>query len=267
VSTLVWAANRADVAELHEVKKQLAKKYGKEWVERAEQDADHVVNERVVHKLGIRPPSAALVQKYLLEIAKTHNIQWTPTEKPLTDEQMAWQSMPAPTGATVPMAPGSAFSHLFTNTNPGGSGVPNPLPQQPPSGGGAGNGGGGGNIRAAPTMPVATPISPAHGFPSSKKGFEPLDNTPTPSPSAPAQEGEGEEEEAVSASAVYDIPLPPSEPPVLPLPPPPPPPELPPAPATTGSGDHLGVSGSAGGNGSGLDVEDLESRFNRLKGR
>lgn len=45
------------------------------------QDADHAVNERVVHKLGIRPPSAALVQKYLLEIAKTAGVEWTPTEK------------------------------------------------------------------------------------------------------------------------------------------------------------------------------------------
>lgn len=39
------------------------------------------MNERVVHKLGIRPPSAALVQKYLLEIAKTAGVEWTPTEK------------------------------------------------------------------------------------------------------------------------------------------------------------------------------------------
>lgn len=41
--------------ELHEVKKQFAKKFGKEFVERAEKDEDRLVNERVAHKLSIRP--------------------------------------------------------------------------------------------------------------------------------------------------------------------------------------------------------------------
>ena len=246
----------------------MVKKYGAEWVQRAERDEDHAVNERVVHKLGIRPPSAALVQKYLLEIAKMHNLQWTPTEKPLTEEQMAWQSMPAPSGATVPMAPGTAFSHLYTNTNinnkPGGGGdgaggagggggamVPNPLPQQPPPSSSSfhnNNGGGGLDILAAPTtVPVATPISPPPG--TTKEGFVPLPPAPAPAPApasqppAPAPSAPAEEEDEASSSAVYDIPLPPSEPPVLP------PPDLPAAPATTGSGDHLhlGVSGERRG--------------------
>jgi len=58
VVTLIWATNRADVAELHEVKKQFAKKFGKEFVERAEKDEDRLVNERVAHKLSIRPVCA-----------------------------------------------------------------------------------------------------------------------------------------------------------------------------------------------------------------
>lgn len=201
-----------------------------------------------------------------------HSNQTTNTQ-PLTDE-MAWQSMPAPSGATVPMAPATGFSNLYTNTNNkgggggGGGGVPNPLPQ----GGSAGNGsaGGGLDIPAAPTtMPVATPISPAHG--SAKEGFVPPPPAPTtaappqppvvpavplppPTPSAPAGE-----EAPDSAAAVYDIPLPPTTAPVLPTP------ELPPPLPTSGSGDqHLGVSGSGSGAG---DVEDLEARFNRLQGR
>lgn len=55
VVTLIWATNRADIMELHEVKKQFAKKFGKEFVERAEKDEDRLVNERVAHKLSIRP--------------------------------------------------------------------------------------------------------------------------------------------------------------------------------------------------------------------
>lgn len=37
------------------MKKQFAKKFGKEFVERAEKDEDRLVNERVAHKLSIRP--------------------------------------------------------------------------------------------------------------------------------------------------------------------------------------------------------------------
>lgn len=263
-----------------QVKKQFVRKYGREWVERAEQDAERLVNERVVHKLGIRPPSAALVQKYLLEIARAHNVEWTPTERPgLTDEQMAWRSMPAPTGASVPMAPGTNFGGLYSNQPPQ---LP-PAPSPPGGKGGRGNGGGGGGEGAIPVapsnMPVATPVVPPHTS-GGKEGFVhppptpqasmqqplhpvvaavPLDAPPVPS--APA-----DEEEVEAPSAVYDIPLPPSQPPILPAP------DLPPAPATSGSGDdHLGISGGSSGRTRGdsgpPDVEDLESRFNRLKGR
>lgn len=167
---------------------------------------------------------------------------------------MAWQSMPAPSGATVPMAPATGFSNLYTNTNNkggggGGGGVPNPLPQ--------------GAI-------VATPISPAHGHGTSKEGFVPPPTAPAtmpvppPPPVVPAvpltPSAPAGEEAPDSAAAVYEIPMPPTNAPVLPTP------ELPPPLPTSGSGDqHLGVSGS-GGAGAG-DVEDLEARFNRLQGR
>ncbi len=38
-------------------------------MERAEKDEDRLVNERVAHKLSVRPPSAAIVEKYMREIA------------------------------------------------------------------------------------------------------------------------------------------------------------------------------------------------------
>lgn len=58
VVTLIWSANRADIPELQEVKKQFTKKFGREFIERAEKDEDRLVNERVAHKLSIRPVSA-----------------------------------------------------------------------------------------------------------------------------------------------------------------------------------------------------------------
>ena len=53
VCTVIWAANRTDIPELLDVKKQLTKKYGKEFVEEAMQDVGGCVNERVVHKLSV----------------------------------------------------------------------------------------------------------------------------------------------------------------------------------------------------------------------
>jgi vacuolar protein sorting-associated protein IST1 len=54
VCTLIWAAHRTDIAELLEVKKQLGKKYGKEFVEEAMENKNNCVNERVMHKLSVQ---------------------------------------------------------------------------------------------------------------------------------------------------------------------------------------------------------------------
>jgi len=329
VVTLIWATNRADVAELHEVKKQFAKKFGKEFVERAEKDEDRLVNERVAHKLSIRPvramkggreggrggfvvlfvslfagflvlfklicnafttlpshppthqPTAANVEKYLREIALKNNVDWTPLEQPsdLTEDQKAFSSMPAPTGASVGMGPASGFGHLYSNTGAGGGG----------------GGGGGGGV----SMPIARPITPppssgslsisSSGAGGGKEGFQPPSRPPPPlptqaaplvppppaaAPTAPpssppflpaAVEAEPSAPVVVTAADVegggggggeggeeeYDIPLPPTTTPVMPEPEP----ELPPAPPTSGSG------------GPGGEVEDLLTRFQRLQQR
>ncbi|GAB5029560.1 ist1-like protein [Nannochloropsis oceanica] len=279
VVTLIWATNRADIMELHEVKKQFAKKFGKEFVERAEKDEDRLVNERVAHKLSIRPPSAAIVEKYLREIALKNDVEWTPLEHPcdLTEDQKAFSSMPAPTGASVGMGPASGFGHLYHTGGAGGGGE------------GGGGGGGGGGM----SMPIARPISPPCPSPScdfmtstsgsnngdgcEKDPFQPPSRQPpplpsqataTPSSSAPPSsppflpaaveagasapvmtavgvEGGGE------GGPVYDIPLPPTTAPVRAEPAL----VLPPAPSTSGSG------------GPGGEVDDLLTRFQRLQQR
>jgi vacuolar protein sorting-associated protein IST1 len=53
VCTLIWAANKTDIPELLEVKKQLTKKYGKQFAEEAMNNRCSCVNERIIHKLAV----------------------------------------------------------------------------------------------------------------------------------------------------------------------------------------------------------------------
>jgi len=85
VSTLIWCTDRVDIAELNEVKKQLSLKFGKEFAKAAEENATGKVNERLLDKLSVKPPSAHLVVSYLTEIAKEFDVQWQPTEIGVND--------------------------------------------------------------------------------------------------------------------------------------------------------------------------------------
>ena len=68
ICTLIWAANRTEIPELLEVKKQLIKKYGQDFADAAMRNFDGCVNERVIQKLSVQPPSAMLVINYMKEI-------------------------------------------------------------------------------------------------------------------------------------------------------------------------------------------------------
>lgn len=108
VKTLIWASARIDNPELNEVKKQLCYKYGKKFGEEALANTPNEVNERVLHKLSIQPPTAFLVQRYMIEIANQFNVEYDPPE---IQDTMA--SMAAPTGFSVPVAPGSQFGNVY----------------------------------------------------------------------------------------------------------------------------------------------------------
>jgi vacuolar protein sorting-associated protein IST1 len=69
ISTLIWATDRVEVPELLEVRKQLVLKYGKKFEEAALANEGGVLNDRVVSKLSVQPPSSFLVASYCREIA------------------------------------------------------------------------------------------------------------------------------------------------------------------------------------------------------
>lgn len=100
VSTLIWSASRTNIPELLEVKKQLTKKYGSSFAKDALANADCCVNERVISRLSIHPPTAELVVRYLTQIALEHSLSWSPTalQSDLTAPMMA------PTGSSVSVA-------------------------------------------------------------------------------------------------------------------------------------------------------------------
>ncbi|GIY43597.1 IST1 homolog [Caerostris darwini] len=91
VSSLIWAAPRlqTDVAELKIIADQLAVKYGKPYALAARENSLNSVNEKLVHKLSVQAPPKILVEKYLIEIAKSHNVPYEPDNEVLAEEELA----------------------------------------------------------------------------------------------------------------------------------------------------------------------------------
>ena len=106
VSTLIWASYQIDIPELGVVRSQFQAKYGKKFIASAMANENGVLNDRVVHKLAVKPPNAFLVESYLKEIAIENNIDWEPKEIAVNKNV----PMSAPTGFSIPNAPGSDFA-------------------------------------------------------------------------------------------------------------------------------------------------------------
>lgn len=87
VTTLIWTAPRlqSDVQELRIIADQLGLKYGKKFAHEASINANSTVNQRLILKLSPHPPQKSLVENYLLEIARSHNVAFTPDPAALGD--------------------------------------------------------------------------------------------------------------------------------------------------------------------------------------
>lgn len=96
-----------------QVKKQLVKKYGQDFAAAAARNIDGCVNERVIQKLSVQPPSAFLVVNYMKEIAKQFKVEWEPDEHAVVDPLAP---IPAPTGLSVASAgvSGPDYVALYT---------------------------------------------------------------------------------------------------------------------------------------------------------
>lgn len=79
VKSLIYAAPRSDIKELHQVRQLLVEKFGKEFALSAIDNTDGKVSERVLKKLRVEPPEERLVTLYLKEIARTYGIPFMVT--------------------------------------------------------------------------------------------------------------------------------------------------------------------------------------------
>ncbi|KAK1755939.1 DUF292-domain-containing protein [Echria macrotheca] len=76
VKSIIYAAPKTEIKELHQVRVLLAEKFGKEFVLQAMENTDGKVSEKVVKKLSVSPPKPELVTGYLEEIARAYGVNW-----------------------------------------------------------------------------------------------------------------------------------------------------------------------------------------------
>ena len=76
VKSIIYAAPKTEIKELHQVRVLLAEKFGKEFVLHAMENTDGKVSEKVIKKLSVTPPKPELVTGYLEEIAKAYGVGW-----------------------------------------------------------------------------------------------------------------------------------------------------------------------------------------------
>lgn len=121
VSSLLWVAPRlqADVIELKAVADQLALKYGKPYAQASRDNGLNTVSTKLMHKLSVQAPPRLLVEQYLVEIAKSHDVPYEPDK-----ELLAEPSEQAP-------APPLLIDFGGASARPPGFVPQPPLPQQP----------------------------------------------------------------------------------------------------------------------------------------
>ncbi|GAP84896.1 putative increased sodium tolerance protein 1 [Rosellinia necatrix] len=76
VKSIIYAALKTEIKELHQVRALLVEKFGKEFALAAIENSEGGVSKKVVKKLSVTPPKPELVQGYLEEIAKAYGVDW-----------------------------------------------------------------------------------------------------------------------------------------------------------------------------------------------
>lgn len=78
VASIIHAAPRTELKELHVLREMLMSKAGRDYSIAAIDNIDGLVPERITSKLTVKAPPTELVDLYLYEIAKAYSVDWRP---------------------------------------------------------------------------------------------------------------------------------------------------------------------------------------------
>ncbi|XP_071957951.1 IST1 homolog isoform X1 [Antedon mediterranea] len=272
ICSILWVTPRlsADIQELKVVSDQFFMKYGKPYCSAARADEHDVVNQRLKLKMSYQAPPKSLIENYMIEIAKSHNVPFEPDPTVLynpADVEALLIETDEMGGASGSSKPGSGPGN-------GGGGLAQPLvaqpfpypaqndPAYPPQHRFKQSG-------PPPPIPGRPPVATSHQSPHQP----PVGGMPMgpPNPGAAPYPGPGYSQgpayppgppppSYTSFDPAYPPPAAPSAPeksmPAASFP------ELPSVPASTFPTDSVG-KGSAGGED--VDFDDLTKRFEELK--
>ena len=90
IASLIWVTPRlqCDIQELKHISEQFAAKYGKEYAQACRTNTLNNVSEKVMHKLSVQAPPKILVERYMIEIAKTYNVPFEPDATIMTQDEV-----------------------------------------------------------------------------------------------------------------------------------------------------------------------------------
>ncbi|XP_041453885.1 IST1 homolog isoform X2 [Lytechinus variegatus] len=259
IASVIWVAPRLsqDVTELKVIAGQLRGKYGKEFFDICVADREDWVNSRLKHKMSVKAPAQTLVENYLIEIARSHNIPYVPNPVAFNGDDVE-----------------QMLINMDDEFKPGSG---------PPAGPSGGGGGGGGMTTAPiPTAPLPQAqapyppaVNPGMAYPPQNQqpmgaagGYQP---TPNPLPHnvpAPPYELHDSNPTPYPPPAATNTPTqppvqPPAQPPNAQLPSDSIP-NLPAVPVNSFPPLDATVGGKSAG-GEDVDFDDLTRRFEELK--
>nr|XP_039261149.1 IST1 homolog [Styela clava] len=168
ISSVIWVSSRLanNVEELMVIKKHLGAYYGKEYMHACHTNDVGTVCDRLMHKLDPSPPPKKLVEQYMIEIARSGNIDFTPDEDALRDD----------IGAAPAAIEESELIALYDKAiDPPYNGPKGPGP----NGGGGFGGGGGGQLQAPAPFSYPPSASAPAGYPAEASGFSGPSQGPT----------------------------------------------------------------------------------------
>jgi len=104
VCSIVHAAPRTELKELHILRDILMHKYGRDFSQAVMENRDGCVSQRVMNKITNTTPAAPLVDAYIKEIAKAYGVHWAGADE-LDVQESTEASSKRTEGGPWPLSP------------------------------------------------------------------------------------------------------------------------------------------------------------------